>query len=119
MVAAILYALARKLIDVNLFSLNAMYANRLTRCYLGRLAAMSTWQTAGNCPATSGRRRGACAETSAARPVPSATPNPVTGFDPVGDDIDLGRLRIGRPRPGRPELLRAAPADQHDTQPGR
>ena len=44
-IAAVLYSLARSLIDVNLFSLNAMYANRLTRCYLGASRPMSAWPT--------------------------------------------------------------------------
>ena len=30
-------------LDVNLFSLNAMYTNRLVRCYLGASRAMSSW----------------------------------------------------------------------------
>jgi hypothetical protein len=42
-VVALFFVLATSLIDVNLFSLNAMYANRLTRCYLGASRAMSTW----------------------------------------------------------------------------
>ena len=33
-----------KLIDVNLFSLNAMYANRLVRCYLGASRPMKNWK---------------------------------------------------------------------------
>lgn len=32
-----------KLIDVNLFSLNAMYANRLIRCYLGATRRKARW----------------------------------------------------------------------------
>ena len=32
-----------KLIDVNLFSLNSMYANRLIRCYLGASRRMENW----------------------------------------------------------------------------
>ncbi|HEY2157728.1 MAG TPA: patatin-like phospholipase family protein, partial [Isosphaeraceae bacterium] len=36
------YFMTRKT-EVNLFSLNAMYANRLTRCYLGASRRMSRW----------------------------------------------------------------------------
>jgi hypothetical protein len=33
--AALMYLIATQLIEVNLFSLNAMYANRLPRCGAG------------------------------------------------------------------------------------
>src|SRR5205823_5893291 len=39
----LLYAIGERLIDVNLFSLNAMYANRLIRCYLGASRPMASW----------------------------------------------------------------------------
>ncbi|HET6310019.1 MAG TPA: hypothetical protein VFH00_03315, partial [Candidatus Nitrosotalea sp.] len=32
-ITGLLYGIGQRLIDVNLFSLNAMYANRLIRCY--------------------------------------------------------------------------------------
>ncbi len=102
-VAAILYALARNLIDVNLFSLNAMYANRLTRCYLGASRAMSTWPSRWRLPRDLRADAGAPAVSNSN--VSIREPNPVTGFDPVGDDIEFSRLRIGDPDPGKREYL--------------
>ena len=102
-VAAILYALARNLIDVNLFSLNAMYANRLTRCYLGASRAMSTWPSRWRLPRDLRTDAGAPAVSNSN--VSIREPNPVTGFDPVGDDIEFSRLRIGDPDPGKREYL--------------
>jgi hypothetical protein len=60
-------------VDVNLFSLHAVYGNRLVRCYLGASRPVVTAAaTAGDGP-----RR----------------PDPVTGFDP-DDDLRLARLQI-------------------------
>ena len=79
-----------KLIDVNLFSLNAMYANRLIRCYLGARARKARWAD----------RWGGLHDRTALSGAPTEVrdrardPNPVTGFDPE-DDLDLLDLRIG------------------------
>jgi hypothetical protein len=71
-------------VDVNLFSLHGMYANRLVRCYLG-----------------ASRRKDrdlAIRDVPGGTPVPSSgpirSPNAITGFDPE-DDLELRRLRIG------------------------
>jgi hypothetical protein len=95
-VSWVLYKLAQKLIDVNLFSLNAMYANRLTRCYLGASRSLKSWARRWGTPRDP--------RVDAGAPSISGTPaqlrederdaNPVTGFDPR-DDIDLADLRIG------------------------
>ena len=78
-----------KLIDVNLFSLNAMYANRLIRCYLGATRRKARWADRWgglhDCTVLSGAPTEI---TNRAR-----DPNPVTGFDPE-DDLDLLDLRI-------------------------
>ena len=77
------------LIDVNLFSLNAMYANRLIRCYLGATRRKARWADRWgglhDCTVLSGAPTEI---TNRAR-----DPNPVTGFDPE-DDLDLLDLRI-------------------------
>ncbi|WP_435019955.1 patatin-like phospholipase family protein [Tundrisphaera sp. TA3] len=41
--ALILFRLGTKHIDVNLFSLHGMYANRLVRCYIGASRPMANW----------------------------------------------------------------------------
>jgi hypothetical protein len=101
-VAGILYYVARDLIDVNLFSLNAMYANRLTRCYIGASRAMSTWADRWQLPRD--LRAGAGAPSLADRGAPTREPNPVTGFD-AGDDIVLGDLKIGKKDSANREYL--------------
>ena len=82
------------LIDVNLFSLNAMYANRLIRCYLGAARRKARWADRWgglhDCTVLSGAPTEI---TNRAR-----DPNPVTGFDPE-DDLDLLDLRIGSNAP--------------------
>ncbi len=70
-------------VDVNIFSLSAMYGNRLTRCYLG--ASRAKPQTP-DLPTL-----GAPIKTSAAEPL--RQPNPITGIDP-NDDIPLCDLAI-------------------------
>jgi hypothetical protein len=98
--AVVLYYIARQLIDVNLFSLNAMYANRLTRCYLGASRPLATWPERWALPRDTRANAGAPSISDApGAPVPSVRdPNPVTGFDPH-DDLDLRALRIGKPQP--------------------
>ena len=67
-------------VDVNEFSLNAMYANRLVRCYLG-----ASRRKEDDYLGTPGHFHG-----------PAWDPNRITGFDP-GDDVTLTKLRIGLP----------------------
>jgi hypothetical protein len=61
--------------DINVFSMHALYANRLVRCYLG--ASRHKNDPRGTSPGSGGSAR---------------RDNPVTGFDP-GDDIPLSDLR--------------------------
>jgi hypothetical protein len=79
-----------KVVDVNLFSLNAMYANRLVRCYLGASRMMPRWErrwTEGD------RREGGGAPTNVNGQPRRA--NPVTGFD-LRDDLSLAAFQIGK-----------------------
>ena len=70
-------------VNINLFALNAFYANRLVRCYLG--ASRPREATA--------EGRSAFAPTNC--PVPVRRPNPITGFDPT-DDFPMRDLAIVR-----------------------
>jgi len=83
--------LACWLVNVNLFSLNAMYANRLTRAFLGASrrtdAGRKRWA-----PEARDQRALAGAPTGALGL--TRDPNPVTDFDP-DDDLELAELRIG------------------------
>ena len=81
--AALFYWLAHRLggyVDINLFSLQGLYVNRLVRCYLG--ASRRKSRTAPD------RVLGAPMNTSGG----VRDPQPLTGFDP-GDDFPLARLR--------------------------
>jgi hypothetical protein len=89
------------LIDVNLFSLNAMYANRLIRCYLGASRRMKDWKARWDDQTRDMRVNTGAPSISLGVDLPSERdPNPVTGFDP-GDDLPLSTLLIGQPDPGR------------------
>jgi hypothetical protein len=68
-------------ININLFSLNELRANRLVRCYLG--AARSREAPAEGRPTF--------APTNS--PVPVRRPNPITGFDPT-DDFPIRDLAV-------------------------
>ena len=70
-------------VNTNLFGLNAFYANRLVRCYLGA----SRPQEAPS------EGRPTFAPTNS--PVPVRRPNPITGFDP-SDDFPLRDLIVVR-----------------------
>ncbi|WP_165074396.1 patatin-like phospholipase family protein [Paludisphaera rhizosphaerae] len=98
----VMFVLARRLIDVNLFSLNAMYANRLTRCYLGASRSKPTWEDRWKLP------RDARAEVGAPslshEDGPPRMENPVTGFDPHRDDLTLRSLKIGTGDAAHPYL---------------
>ena len=77
--AIIVAGLATWRVDINEFSLNAMYANRLGRCYLGASRRKRTEDLFATASHAHGRER---------------YPNSVTGFDP-DDDFPLSQLRIG------------------------
>jgi hypothetical protein len=79
-------------VSANLYSMNAAYANRLIRCYLGASRPRHDWL--GWLGQDSGGARPGGAPT-ASKP-PERLENPVTGFDP-DDDIALQFLRIGPP----------------------
>lgn len=70
-------------VNINLFALNAFYANRLVRCYLGASRPREV-------PAEG---RPNFAPTNS--PVPVRRPNPITGFDPT-DDFPLRDLAVVR-----------------------
>ncbi len=92
----VLYTLAKNLIDVNLFSLHAMYTNRLTRCYLGASRPLKAWQVRWAPPRDPRADAGATSLSNRpGDPVPLVRDaNPVTGFDPK-DDFDLVDVLIG------------------------
>jgi hypothetical protein len=87
-VCAVLATVAAVMSNVNLFSLNSMYAERLIRCYLGASRRKREWGRRGNAWATGAGG----APTGVTGPPRSA--NPVTGFDP-DDDIPLWKMKIG------------------------
>jgi hypothetical protein len=70
-------------VNINLFALNAFYANRLVRCYLG----------ASRPKEAPSEGRPTFAPTNS--PVPVRRPNPITGFDPT-DDFPLRDLIVVR-----------------------
>jgi len=92
-----LTALSRRVIDVNLFSLDALEAGRLTRCYLGASRPIPAWPRRWSKPRDQRALAGAPSLADAARePVEvSRSPDPLTGFD-AGDDLALSTLGIGR-----------------------
>jgi hypothetical protein len=102
-VCAVLVVLAAVMSNVNLFSLNSMYASRLTRCYLGASRPKREWE----------RRKAAWLPGSGGAPTatdgPARWQNPLTGFDPE-DDIELWRLKIGS------EAVAAGPDSRPETE---
>jgi hypothetical protein len=87
---AVLVGLAAVMSNVNLFSLNSMYASRLTRCYLGASRPKIEWKRRGE----KGEWRPGSGGAPTATDGPARWQNPLTGFDPE-DDIELWRLKIG------------------------
>jgi Patatin-like phospholipase len=89
-----LYRLASDLIDVNRFSLHAMYANRLIRGYLGASRAKQNWRQRWGTSRHRDVIAGAPTLVELARGDESLArdENPVTGFDP-DDDLPLIALR--------------------------
>ncbi|MGO9465422.1 MAG: hypothetical protein ACLQIB_24735 [Isosphaeraceae bacterium] len=95
--AGILGTLARRLIDVNLFSLDALDAARLTRAHLGASRPIAAWQRRWSQPRDERESVGAPSLADPGRePVlPLRNPSPLTGMEPR-DDIELSALRIGQ-----------------------
>jgi hypothetical protein len=77
-------------VDVNVFSFNAIYANRLVRCYLGASRRKD--------------RSPGARDLAGGAPVhvvgPVRSPDPITGFD-LNDDAALHRFRIGTAMAGK------------------
>ncbi|MGP0069651.1 MAG: patatin-like phospholipase family protein [Isosphaeraceae bacterium] len=86
------YYVMNALVNANLFSLHAMYANRLTRCYLGASRRKEEWKTTWRNGVWHPGRGGA--PTGSGGKVRSG--QLITGFD-FHDDIPLRSLRIGPP----------------------
>jgi Patatin-like phospholipase len=94
-IALVVLLIGWKIVDVNLFSLNSMYVNRLVRCYLGASRPQERWgpqdEKRGRWGESPDPRRGGGA------PIRSqgvfARGNLVTGFD-LGDDLPLKDLSI-------------------------
>jgi hypothetical protein len=84
----VLVFLASWMSNVNLFSMNSMYASRLIRCYLGASRRMGEWAQRGQ-----GWGRGPGGAPTGVKG-PTRRANPVTGFDPR-DDMPLRALEIG------------------------
>jgi hypothetical protein len=81
------------LVDVNLFSLHALYANRLTRCFLGASRPKREWRRRwlqGDRRSIAGAPTRACGHVRVA--------NELTAFD-AADDVDLVSLVVGGMRP--------------------
>jgi hypothetical protein len=84
--AAVLFAFTAFVssrVDVNTFSLNALYRNRLVRCYLGASRPKTFVSDCGS------SNRGAPTNVVNCSP---RSANPITGFDP-SDDFALAKLR--------------------------
>ncbi|MFI5457641.1 MAG: hypothetical protein ACHRXM_19535 [Isosphaerales bacterium] len=93
----ILYVLARRLIDVNLFSRCALDADRLTRCYLGASRPIPGWRARWSQPRDPRVSTGApsLSDPAGEPALPPRNPDPLTGSDPA-DDLELRALCIGR-----------------------
>ena len=94
-VSGFVISVAASVVNVNLFSMNAMYANRLTRAFLGASR-----------PTDASWSAGIPTHETSALGVPTGSianprdPNPVTEFDP-DDDLELAALRIGEAATGQ------------------
>jgi hypothetical protein len=77
---------AGRFVDVNIFSLQGVYASRLIRCYLGASRTKVNLHT--------DRPRGASPHSHG----PDRNANLITGFDPL-DDMPLADLKVGGPTP--------------------
>ena len=93
----VLNALARGLIDVNLFSLDALKAGWLSRRYLGASRPIPAWRARWSEPRDQRVSTGApCFADAAGEPaLEQREADPLTGFA-AGDDLPLSALCIGR-----------------------
>ena len=82
------------LVDVNMFSLNAMYANRLVRCYLGASRKKEAWKNFKDGKGSSSVKGGAPTGVDSLKER-TRSENSVTGFD-LNDDIPLYDLHFAR-----------------------
>jgi hypothetical protein len=92
-VSAVVYALARRLLDVNLFSLDALHAERLSRVYLGASRPTAGWLRRWRQPRDQREPSGAPSLADPALPV--RDPDALTGID-GRDDLALSDLCIGK-----------------------
>jgi hypothetical protein len=97
--SGIVYGLARRLIDVNLFSLAAVESDRLTRGYLAASRPIAAWRQRWSSPRDQRVTVGAPALSvlAAEQAIARTTADSSDGLKP-GDDIELRDLRIGRER---------------------
>ncbi len=95
--SGILYALARRLIDVNLFTLGAVESDRLTRCYLAASRPIAAWRRRWSSPRDQRVIVGApsLSGPAAEQALVRGNLDSADGLEP-GDDIELRALRIGR-----------------------
>ena len=80
----VLFSIGSNRVDVNLFSLNAMYANRLTRCYLGASRPKPRWVDRwgrGHDPAAGGGASSSSPLAWTARE-PASIAEEIVGLDP-------------------------------------
>jgi uncharacterized membrane protein HdeD (DUF308 family) len=79
-------------VDVNVFSLQGMYANRLVRCYLGASRRKKPGEASERPPGAALNSHG-----------PARDPNAITGLDPQ-DDMALCKLQTEAPKPLAPPV---------------
>jgi GNAT superfamily N-acetyltransferase len=91
-ICSVLVLLAIGLVDINLFSLNAMYANRLIRCYLGASRRKRFWRERWGGEAQQRVSGSGGAPTGGGGRV-ERDENLITGFD-FNDDIPLRSFRF-------------------------
>ena len=95
--SGIIYCLARRLIDVNLFSLGAVESDRLTRGYLAASRPIAAWRQRWLSPRDQRVTVGApsLSGPAAEQALVRGTTDSPDGLEP-GDDIELRGLHIGR-----------------------
>ncbi|MBV8318700.1 MAG: patatin-like phospholipase family protein [Planctomycetaceae bacterium] len=98
--SVIMMVLGLFLVNVNLFSLHAMYANRLTRAFLGASRRRADWADRWEqkqkppWPEPARDQRVLAGAPTGVLQGGQRNPNPVTQFDPA-DDLDLVELAVG------------------------
>ena len=114
-VSGSLLLMAISLVDVNLFSLNAMYANRLIRCYLAQRDGSGPGGGVGGWGWKLGPQNGR-GTTGIVDPL-ARSENLITGFD-LSDDIPLYHLLQPR-RDGTDALHGTVSLDRYGAEPRR